>query len=130
MNNVSITEKYALCMLKEKRKLYESELTPHLFVSIVVEMMLDENLEITNKNKIKLNEKLPTANYNKELYQIIKETKKYEVPAKEIITSICYGFTNKKMRSVIELLKENMAENSLIILENKKGLLGNKEIID
>lgn len=129
MNNVSITEKYALCMLKEKRNLYESELTPHLFVSMVVEMMLDENLEITNKNKVKLNETLPTTNYNKELYKMIKEMKKEEVPFKDIVTSICYGFTNKKMKSIIELLKANMVEDNLIILENKKGLLGNKEII-
>lgn len=129
MNNVSITEKYALCMLKEKRSFYESELTPHLFVSMVVEMMLDENLEITNKNKVKLNEKLPATNYNKELYKIIKEMKKEEVPFKDIVTSICYGFTSKKMKSIIERLKEKMIEDNLIILETKKGLFGNKEII-
>ena len=46
MNNISITEKYALCMLKEKKKLYDDNLMLYLFISMIVEMMLDENLEI------------------------------------------------------------------------------------
>ena len=72
MNNVSITEKYTLCMLKEKKTLYEKELAPYLIVSMVVEMMLDENLEITDKNKVILNSKIPTVDYNKKLYDIKK----------------------------------------------------------
>lgn len=127
MNNV--TKKYALFMLKEKRKLYDSEIASHLFVSMIVEMMLDGNLEITNKNKVKIIDKLPTENYNRKLYEIIKEMKKDEVPFRDIIISICCGFTNKKMKDVVELLKENMEKDELIKLENKKGLIGNKEVI-
>ena len=79
MNNVNITEKYTLCMLKEKKMLYENELTPHLIVSMMIEMMLDGNLEITDKDKVKLNEKVPTAKYNKRLYEIMKDLKKEEI---------------------------------------------------
>lgn len=129
MNNVNITEKYTLCMLKEKKMLYENELTPHLIVSMMIEMMLDGNLEITDKNKVKLNEKLPISNYNKNLYEIMKDLKKEEIPLKNIITSICYTLPNKKLQSVIEALKEGMLEKELIVIENKKGLLGNKEKI-
>lgn len=129
MNNVNITEKYTLCMLKEKKMLYENELTPHLIVSMIIEMMLDGNLEITDKNKVKLNEKLPISDYNKNLYEIMKDLKKEEIPLKNIITSICYTLPNKKLQNVIETLKEGMLEKELIVIENKKGLLGNKEKI-
>lgn len=129
MNNVNITEKYTLCMLKEKKMLYENELTPHLIVSMIIEMMLNGNLEITDKNKVKLNQKLPISNYNKNLYEIMKDLKKEEIPLKNIITSICYTLPNKKLQSVIETLKEGMLEKELIVIENKKGLLGNKEKI-
>ena len=129
MNNVNITEKYTLCMLKEKKMLYENELTPHLIVSMIIEMMLDGNLEITDKNKVKLNEKLPISNYNKNLYEIMKDLKKEEIPLKNIITSICYTLPYKKLQGVIEALKEGMLEKELIVIENKKGLLGNKEKI-
>lgn len=129
MNNVNITEKYTLCMLKEKKMLYENELTPHLIVSMIIEMMLDGNLEITDKNKVKLNEKLLISNYNKNLYEIMKDLKKEEIPLKNIITSICYTLPNKKLQGVIETLKEGMIEKELIVIENKKGLLGSKEKI-
>lgn len=129
MNNVNITEKYTLCMLKEKKMLYENELTPHLIVSMMIEMMLDGNLEITDKDKVKLNEKVPTAKYNKRLYEIMKDLKKEEISLKNIITSICYTFSNKKLQSVIETLKDGMLEKELIVIESKKGLLGNKEKI-
>ena len=104
MNNINITEKYALCMLKEKKTLHERELTPYLIVSIditvslILEMMLDDNLEITDKNKVILNDKIPTKNYNKKLYEIIKNMKKDEAPLRYILTAICYSFLGKNLK--------------------------------
>ena len=69
MNNVSITEKYTLCMLKEKKTLLENVVAPYIIVSMIVEMMLDENLEI-NDNKVVLNNKVTTADYNRKLYEL------------------------------------------------------------
>ena len=129
MNNVGITEKYALCMLKEKPKFYETELVPHLLVSMIIEMMLDENLEITEKNKIKLNEKEPIKTYNKKLYDIIKEKNKNYVSFENVISNLCYSFSDKKMKSVIDCLKEEMLNNNLITVDTKKSLLVSKEII-
>ena len=129
MNNVNITEKYTLCMLKEKKTLYEKELTPYLIVSMIIEMMLDENLEVTDKNNVILKDKMPTADYNKRLYEIIKDMKKDEVPLRSILTSICYSFSSKKLKDIISLLKNRMLENELIDLESKKGLIGDKEVV-
>ena len=116
-------------MLKEKKNLYETELVPHLFISMIIEMMLDGNLEITKENKVKLKDEIPSSDYNKQLYHIIKDMKKEEISLKNIITSICNGFTNQKMKSVIELLKDNMVKHELIVLEEKKGLFAVKEVI-
>ncbi len=46
-----------------KRKFYETELTSHLLVSMIIEMMLDGNLEVSNKSKVRLTDKTPTVNY-------------------------------------------------------------------
>ncbi len=129
MDNLNITEKYALCMLKEKKTLYEKELTPYLIISMIIEMMLEENLEITDKNKVVLKNKIPTVSYNIKLYDVIKDMKKSEVPLKNILTSICYGFSSKKLKSIIGILKEDMVKDKLIFFETKKGLFGEKEII-
>ncbi len=129
MNKISITEKYGLCMLKERKNLQGRELTPYLIVSMIIEMMLDENLEITDKNKVILTDRIPTANYNEKLYEIIGDMKKEEIPLKNILTSICYGFSTKNLKEIINILKEDMLKDNLIILETKKGLIGNKEVI-
>lgn len=130
MNNINITEKYILCMLKEKKNLYAQEVKPYIIVSMIIEMMIDGNLEIIDKDKVMLNEKEPTINYNKKLYDIIKNMKKEKVPLKNILMSICFGLSLKNLKSIVNLLKESMEKDELITIENKKGLLGNKEIIN
>lgn len=127
MNNVSITEKYTLCMLKEKKTLLEKEVAPYVIVSMIVEMMLDENLEINDKNKVILNNRVPTVNYNIRLYEIIEDMKKEEVPLRYILSSICYSLSRKKLKSIVDTLKNSMLEDELITIESKKGLIGNKE---
>ena len=59
----------------------------------------------------------------------IKDMKKEEVSIKDIITSICYSFGSKKIKSIVEPLKEEMVKSELIFLKNKKGLFGNKQNI-
>ena len=72
---------------------------PHLLVSMIVEMMLDGNLEITDKNKVKITSDLPITPYNKQLYEIIGEMKKDEVPLKTLLTSLCNEWPEKKDES-------------------------------
>ena len=58
-----------------KRKFYETEFTSHLLVSMIIEMMLDGNLEVSNKSKVSLTDKIPTVNYTIQLCNAIKEGK-------------------------------------------------------
>ncbi len=130
MEDINIAEKYTLCMLKEKKNLYEMRVKPYIIVSMIIEMMINGNLEIIDKDKVKLNEKEPTASYNKKIYEIIKNVKKDEVPLKSILMSICFGFSTKDLKTIVKLLIESMRENKIITIESKKGLLGEKEVIN
>ena len=93
-------------------------------------MLLNGNLEITDKDKVVLYDKMPTINYNKKLYKIIKDMKKDKVSLRIILSSICFGFSTKNLKSIITLLKDSMVENELITVETKKVLLGYKEVIN
>lgn len=129
MNNETITEKYLLCMLKEK-KITNSDLLVHVFASMIIEMMLEGNLEITEKNKIKLTDKVPTISYYKELYDIIKAKRKDSIKIKDLISDICYyTFTEKKLKSIITPLKQRMEDNGLITIQHKKIIFIKKEKI-
>lgn len=129
MDNVSITEQYALCMLKEKKTLHEEELSPYLIVSMIVEMMLDDNLTFTEKNEVVLSEKVPTLSYNKQLYEVIKGMKKDKVSLRYILSSICHSFSTKDLKNIISELKDAMLKDKLITVEDKKGLIGTKEVM-
>lgn len=91
--------------------------------------MLDDNLTITDKNEVVLNDKVPTANYNKKLYEILKNMKKDKVSLRYVLASICHSFSTKNLKSIINELKDCMLRDNLITIETKKGILGNKEVI-
>ena len=141
MKNLTVTEKYALCMLKEMKHFDHIELSVYLTTSMIIESMLEGCLEIidnntkkavfvlSNKINVKLNGKEPTNEYNKILCNIIKETGKEEIAFVKIIETIC-GFSAKKINMLIQALKEKMIQDNLISIENKKGIFGQKEIIN
>ena len=140
MSDITVTEKYALCMLKEVKKFNDLELATHLIVSMVVEMMLEGSIEIIDNNKkkkweiisdikVRLNNKIPKNEYNRELYKIIEEFNKTEISISQIIEKLCYSFSNKNYFAVIQALQEKMISNKLISLQKKKGIFKEKEII-
>lgn len=129
MNNFSITEKYALCILKERKNLYENgDIFAYLVLSMTLEMMLDGNLDIIDKDKIVLNNKEPEDDYNKQLYNIIGEMKKDKISLNEVIPLVCTN--NKYLHTISTSLKNKMVDDGLISLDNKKELLGDKEVIN
>ena len=139
MSNVTITEKFALCMVKKNKKLYTSYISAfHLTVSMLVEMMFEGCIEITDTNegkifkfddkiKIKLQDKTPKEEYTKIVYDKLKELNKDEI---SITKALCRISDDKKViMPIIETLKTKMLKNNLISLEHKKGLFKMKEII-
>lgn len=144
MKKITVTEKYALCMLKEFHHFSDdSELSDYLLMCMIVEMMLDKNLEIkdyntkkpfelTNKIKIKLTNTAPKSEYNKEFYQIIMEMNKPEIAIDDLLAMICHGksgFSDRNLRIITSVLEKNMQQDKLISFKNKKTIFGNKEVI-
>lgn len=140
MNNITVTEKYALCMLKEVKDFRYVEISSHLIISTIIEMLLEDCLEIVdynngkffdsvNKIKVKLSDKEPANEYNKKLYKIIREMNKPEVSIQDIISTFYFGLSNKKLKTIIQALKERMVKDELISIKNKKGIFGTKEIL-
>ena len=100
MSNVTVSEKYTLCMLKEIKYFSNMELSIHLVTSMLIEMMLEDNLEIIENSKknflgcnmsIKLNARTPKEEYNQIFYNYLRENNKEEINMYEAITSVCYG---------------------------------------
>lgn len=142
MSNVTVSEKYTLCMLKEIRNFSNMELSIHLVTSMLIEMMLEDNLEIIENSKknffgcnmsIKLNARAPKEEYNQIFYNYLRENNKEEINMYEAITSVCYGrsgFSDRKYKEIVTKFKEKMVADNLISLSNKKGLFGKREIIN
>ena len=139
MNNVTITEKYALCMLKRHNKLCDSYVSSfYLTVSMLLEMMFEGCIEITDKNegkifrfddniKILLNTKMPKQAYSQEIYKHLQSIKKDDLSIVKALCSI--SDHNSVIKPIANILKEKMVKDELISLESKKGLFRTKEII-
>ena len=140
MNKITSTEKYALCMLKDVKKFNNMELSAHIIVSMIVEMILEGSLELVDKDKkkkweiipdidVKLGNRLPKEEYNRELYKNIEEINKPKIGIAQIIEKVCFSFTDKKYKEIIKHLQDKMINDKLISLEKKKVLLKEKEVI-
>ena len=138
MNNLTVVEKYSLCALKEIKSFNNVQFSIHLITSMLLEMMLDDNLEIIERDKkslfgseykIILNAKAPNNSYNRIVYNYIKDMNKMEYDLFDIIMQIHHGsgFSDKKYREIVSALKEEMVVKGLISLEEKRGLFGKRE---
>lgn len=125
----TVTEKYALCMLKEKKRLYDNETGAYLLASMLIEMMQGGSLKITEKDKAELNGEAPEQPYGKRLYAVIKEMGKEEVSLKKLLDKTCFGISHRNFNDIVDLLKEEMVRKGLISLEDKKGIMGSKEVL-
>lgn len=138
MNNLTVVEKYSLCALKEIKSFNNVQFSIHLITSMLLEMMLDDNLEIIERDKkslfgseykIILNAKAPNNSYNRIVYNYIKDMNKMEYDLFDIIMQIHHGsgFSDKKYKEIVSALKEEMVVKGLISLEEKRGLFGKRE---
>ena len=100
MNNLTVVEKYSLCALKEIKSFNNVQFSIHLITSMLLEMMLDDNLEIIERDKkslfgseykIILNAKAPNNSYNRIVYNYIKDMNKMEYDLFDIIMQIYHG---------------------------------------
>lgn len=138
MNDLSIVEKYSICALKELKSFNNMHFSINLITAMLLEMMLDDNLEIIEREKrtlfgseykIILNAKAPNKNYNRILYNYIKDMNKMEFDMYDVVMKTYHGngFSDKKYMEIVSALKEEMVVKGLISLEEKRGLFGKRE---
>lgn len=143
MRDVSVSEKFALFMLKEKYSFNYLEFKIYFIGSVLIEMIMDGNLKIIDninqknklfdsKYKVTLTTKAPNKEYSRVVYNYIKDLNKNEISLKDAIHYILYGkhgFSDKKYRELVSLVKIDMVSNNLINIDKKRGLFRTKDVI-
>lgn len=143
MRDVSVSEKFALFMLKEKYSFNYLEFKIYFIGSVLIEMIMDGNLKIIDninqknklfdsKYKVTLTTKAPNKEYSRVVYNYIKDLNKNEISLKDAIHYILYGkhgFSDKKYRELVSLVKTSMISNNLINIDKKRGLFRTKDVI-
>ena len=143
MRDVSVSEKFALFMLKEKYSFNYLEFKIYFIGSVLIEMIMDGNLKIIDninqknklfdsKYKVTLTTKAPNKEYSRVVYNYIKDLNKIEISLKDAIHYVLYGkygFSDKKYRELVSLVKTSMISNNLINIDKKRGLFRTKDVI-
>ena len=142
MYNISLTEKYALCMLKEVKHFKHQDFIINLAMLMMLEMakegclrFIDYNkgkaIKNTAKIKVELTDITPMSEYNHVLYNMIKAKSKSKtsISVFEIITKNEMEIDLKNLTPVISALKKSMRTNGLIDITKEKALIGTKEKI-
>ena len=143
MRGVSVSEKFALFMLKEKYSFNYLEFKIYFIGSVLIEMIMDGNLKIIDninqknklfdsKYKVTLTTKAPNKEYSRVVYNYIKDLNKNEISLKDAIHYVLYGkygFSDKKYRELVSLVKTSMISNNLINIDKKRGLFRTKDVI-
>lgn len=143
MRDVSVSEKFALFMLKEKYSFNYLEFKIYFIGSVLIEMIMDGNLKIIDninqknklfdsKYKVTLTTKAPNKEYSRVVYNYIKDLNKNEISLKDAIHYVLYGkygFSDKKYRELVSLVKTSMISNNLINIDKKRGLFRTKDVI-
>ena len=126
--NLSITETYTLCILKNREDIFKNnDLIAHLIVSIIIEMSQNKNLEIIAKNKIKLLNNTPQKPYMNLLYSILKEMNHDIIDLTTCIPKLCIDY-NKKIMPIIECNKNNLLNKKIIQIQEEKNYLLKKKL--
>lgn len=143
MRDVSVSEKFALFMLKEKYSFNYLEFKIYFIGSVLIEMIMDGNLKIIDninqknklfdsKYKVTLTTKAPNKEYSRVVYNYIKDLNKNEISLKDAIHYVLYGkygFSDKKYRELVSLVKTSMISNNLINIDKKRGIFRTKDVI-
>ena len=143
MRDVSVSEKFALFMLKEKYSFNYLEFKIYFIGSVLIEMIMDGNLKIIDninqknklfdsKYKVTLTTKAPNKEYSRVVYNYIKDLNKNKISLKDAIHYVLYGkygFSDKKYRELVSLVKTSMISNNLINIDKKRGLFRTKDVI-
>ena len=125
MLNLSMVEKFVLCVLdsekKEKTSFYGGKYPACIIASIFMELLLNEIITLDNKKKIVINKEL---NIDKEYLKLVYDKILSGKPRnlKKWIEYYVTGFTSKSVKEVVKAAIGALVLNNSLLLEEKKGL--------
>lgn len=124
MLNLSIVEKFVLCVLdsekKEKASFYGGKYPACIIASIFMELLLNQIITLDNKKNIVINKEL---NMDKEYFKLVYDKISSQKPRnlKKWIEYYVAGFTNKPVKEVVKSAIGALELNNSLQLEKKKG---------
>lgn len=126
MLDLSLAEKFALCVLDSERKegvfFYSGKYPACIVAAIFMEMLLNETITMDSKKKIIINNKLDTnKEYLKLIYDKIASEKTKSL--KKWIEHYVAGFSSKPVKEVVKSVIEALVLNKALQLDKEKGLL-------
>ncbi len=125
--NANVVEKYTLCLLKEREKdisvFWTGVPTVHLALTMLLDMIKDENIELAENGEIILKSKEFKKEYSKELFEMIE--KKNKSMKLYNILELCYYVNSKDM---FNMVKTSMLSKGMLNSEMKNTLFGEKQI--
>ena len=128
MNMLTITEKCALLALNANYELTNKRIRTYLIASMIVEMILDNNIKMIDKDKFSITINIPNEEYNKLLYYDFEKRKEKEISLKKVFREI-YTRDNTFASFAIGELEEKLLTKSLIKEGTKKFLFVRKRIL-
>lgn len=134
MNNLSLTQKFLLCSLKNVYK--SSELKSCFITSVLSELVLEDYIELEGKNILKIKKELSNKPYLKPIYELISDNN--PIKTNKVFDKFLFGFNSSKhFNHLHDLASESLVEDNFITSEEKKGLfltstryeVANKEVL-
>lgn len=131
MENLTITEKYSLFVLKNNEKIGSNGKKLFMRAIMICDMLIDGNIKIGEKNKVSVTDNIPTAEYYRIIYNDIKELDgkiRLEDMIEGEVFDIKLGSIKKYLnhKEIIASLKQTMLNKQLIAENIKKTVLGEK----
>lgn len=126
MLDLSLAEKFVLCVLDSERKegffFYSGKYPACIVAAIFMELLLNETITMDSKKKIIINNKLDiNKEYLKLIYDKIASEKTKNL--KKWIEHYVVGFSSKPVKEVVKSVIEALVLNKTLQLGKEKGLL-------
>lgn len=127
MKDLSLTQKYLLCVLNNKGKIptFGIEKVMCVAASSVIELLLDDIVQLENK-KLSVKRDLPAEKkYLRPVFDFIE--KKQPVKFEKVLEDYSITFTDKNSNALIGCIGESLVDTGCVQKE-KGGLFGGKDV--
>lgn len=126
MNNLTVTELFALYLLKRRRNFYHGTVSPYLLNCMLAEMYLNGNIAIDEELYIETtNERVPTASYHRMLFDLIKE-KNRKIFLRAFVDVVTQS---EKWHYVCGLLENSLHKGGIVELSEERNWLHMRKVL-